>query len=78
MEKLWLRIPISASASEIFMAVVVLPLPLGPESSTMGQRSACLAMVLAVRCTFSAYCRSHSSRKALGSVRRASLISVSL
>jgi hypothetical protein len=38
-DTLWVRTPRRSSSSAIFMAVVVLPLPEGPESRTMGLRS---------------------------------------
>ena len=41
---LWLLMPRRLSSSRSFMAVVVLPLPEGPDSSTMGLR-AMLAMI---------------------------------
>ena len=46
--------PIRRRASAIFMAVVVLPLPDGPESSTIGHVCTFSAMARAARSIFSA------------------------
>ena len=49
MARLWLPTPSLHSASAIFMAVVVLPLPDGPDSSTIGHVCAFSAMARAAR-----------------------------
>ena len=54
MARLWLPMPIPRRASAIFMAVVVLPLPDGPDSSTIGHVCTFSAMARAARSIFSA------------------------
>ena len=49
MARLWLPTPILRRASAIFMAVVVLPLPDGPDSSTIGHVCTLSAMARAAR-----------------------------
>jgi len=71
----WESTPRFSSSSSIFRAVVVLPEPEGPESSTTGLLSRLLRMRSAARDTRWAYAWSHSSRNSVTSVLILRLIS---
>ena len=59
--------PRFVSSSSIFCAVVVLPLPEGPESRTMGLFLRFDAIMSAAHFILSAYRLSHSAMNSLGS-----------
>ena len=67
MEMVWVFTPRLFSSSSIFMAVVVLPEPEGPESSTMGLRARLSWIMSAALRTFSSYSASQASKKPLTS-----------
>ena len=71
----WDSMPISSSLASIFLAVVVLPLPEGPERSTIRDLLRLSAIRRAAASIFLLYAASHSSTNPLGSLRTASLIS---
>ena len=77
METVWELIPRRSRACSSFMAVVVLPDPEGPESSTTGLASNRLAMASAAVSSRCWYAASHSARNSAGSCRVRSKISLS-